>query len=188
MLVRRMEEIPGEFGDRDSELLPEALAQSAVVLGAAEKIAHQGAKRSAAAGELHHARSDRSAEESAAKNEAHKARGDFKVGDKLGAQARWIAFRLALHDGLREQIAGTKRVEQSFTGDGIDARGRVSGEGPVRADDFPVAQGAKLRRREDVAVKARVFGANVFFANEIVEKVAQFLCCVLGHGRADADG
>ena len=187
MLIRSMEKISGEFRDRDSELLPKALAQSAVVLRATEKVAHQGAKRGAAAGELDHARGDSVAEESAAKNEAHKARGNFEVSDKFRAQARRIAFRLALHDGLREQVAGTKRVKQSFAGDGIDARSGVSRERPVWADDFPVPQRAKLRRRQDVAVKARAFGVNFFLVNEIVEKLAQFRCRVFCHGRADSD-
>lgn len=103
--MRGMEEIFGEFCDRYAELFPEPLAQCAVILRAAEEIAQQFAKRCAATRELDHARGDRSTEKSAAKHEAHQTRGDFEVGDKLSAQTRGIAFRLALHDGLREQIA-----------------------------------------------------------------------------------
>jgi len=125
MPIRGMEEIFGEFRDRYTELFPEARAQGAVVLRAAEEIAQQFAKCCAATRKLDHARGDRAAEESAAKNETHKARGDFEVRDKLGSQARGIAFRLTVDDCLGEQIAGTKRVKQSFARDGIDARSRV---------------------------------------------------------------
>ena len=174
MPARGMEEIFSEFRERYAELFPEPFAQCAVILRAAEEIAQQFAKRRAATSELDHARGDGSSEESAAKNKAHKARGDFQVGDKFGAQLRGITFRLTLDDGLREQIAGTKRVEQSFARDGIDARSGIARERPIPADDFAMAQRAKFRRRKHVAVKTRAVRGDFFFANEIVEKLAQF--------------
>src|SRR6185437_7288828 len=156
MPMRGMEEIFGEFRDGYAELFPEPLTQCAVVLRAAEEVAQEFAKRCAATRELDH------------------ARGDFEVRDKLGSQARGIAFWLAVNDRLGEQIAGSKRVKQSFARDGIDARSRVPREGPIPANDLAMTQCSQFRRRKHVTVKSRAVRGDFFFANEIVEKLAQF--------------
>jgi hypothetical protein len=186
--VRRVEEIVDEFAESDSELLPEALAKAAVVLRAAEEIAQQVAKSRAATGELNHAGGDCAAKERAAKNAANQVRGDLEISDEFGAEARGIASGLAFNQSLREQIAGAKRVEKAFAGDGVNARGGVARERPVGASNFSVAQRAELGRRQNVAVEARAGDGNFFFVNETVEESAQGLRGVFGHFGADADG
>lgn len=177
-----------EFGESYAELLPEAFAEAAVVLRAAEKIAEEFAESGAAAGELYHPRGDGAAEESATKNAANEARGDFEIADKFGAQARGIIFGLRGDERLREQVAGTERVEKAFASDGINASSGVSGERPIASGDFAVAQSAEFRGRQNVAVKLRAGDGDFFFANESIEQIAQALRGVLRHFCADADG
>ena len=188
MSVGRAEKIVDKFGEGDAELLPQTFAEAAVILRAAEKIAEEFAKSCAAAGELDHSCGDRAAEESAAENTANEARGDFEIGDEFGAKTRGIIFGLSGDERLCEQVAGTERVKKALASDGVDTGGGVTGERPIGAGDFAMAQSAEFRGRQDVAVKLRAGERDFFFANEIVEQVAQTLRGVLRHFCADADG
>lgn len=137
---------------------------------------------------MNHASRDGAAEKSAAENATDEARGDFEIADEFGAKARGIIFGLSGNKRLREEVAGTEGVEKAFAGDGVNAGGGVSGERPVAAGDFAVAQSAEFRRWKNVAIKLRARDGNFFFANESIEEIAQALRGVLRHFRADPDG
>ena len=177
-----------EFSECDAELFPQALAEAAVILRAAEEVAEEFAKSGAAACKLDHARGNRSTKKSAAKNAANQARGDFQIADEFGAEARGIIFGLRGDERLREQVAGTQGVEKALTGNGVNAGGGVSSERPIGASDFAMAQSPEFWGRQNVAVKLRAGDRDFFFANESVEQIAQALRGVLRHFCADADG
>lgn len=183
-----MEEIFRKFCDRNSKLFPEPFAQAGVILCATEEIAQQFAKCRAATRELDHSSRDRAAQKSAAKNQPHKARRNLQIRHKLRSQTGGITLRLAVHDRLREQIAGSKGVKEPLACNRIHAGRGVSRQRPIRPDDFAMTQRSEFRRRQHVTVKTSALRADFFLVYEIVEKSAQPGSRILRHRRANSHG
>src|SRR5205823_3954521 len=83
-----------EIADGNAQMAPEAALQAGIILGAAEKVAHQLAEHGVAPDELHHARGDRASKERAAIEAPHDARGKFQLAGKCSAHR---AALLSLH-------------------------------------------------------------------------------------------
>src|SRR5215470_5313442 len=139
----------------------DALLERSVVLRAAENVGHELAENGAAAQELDHARSDRGAEEGAAVEAADNACGEFEFAGERGAYPVGIHLRIAFGDGFAEQFAGAHGVEEAFTGERVDESGSVAYQRPVFADHGALRKRSNLRRREDMAVEARVVEAEI---------------------------
>ena len=152
-----------KFANGDAQMAPEATFEAAVILSAAEEIAHELAEDGAAVHELDHVGGDGSAEERAAIEAAHDTSGEFEFAGEGGFDPRHVFFGAALGEGLAEQFAGAHGVEEAFAGERIDPGGGVSDERPILAENGAIGKRALLRRRKDVAVKFCVFSGDAVF-------------------------
>src|ERR1700691_3389857 len=183
----RREKAARKLHERNAELVPQAALQAAIILRAAEDLADQIAECRRVAQHLHHSSGDRSTQKVAAKYPSRDLGGEFQIGGKSRPQPLGIGLRLAFHQRLRKQIAGTQRVIKALASERVHARRGVAHHRPVFSGDAAAAYRLRFRRRQNVAIKSRALHGNLFFLDELVEVAAELLRRILAHLCADAD-
>src|SRR5882724_2729403 len=166
----------------------DALLERGVILCTAENIGHDLTKNGTTAEELHHARGDGSAEKGATVKTADDLCSEFQFTREGCADPVSVHLRIALGDGFAEEFARAHGVKETFTSERIDESGGIADERPVFSDDSALGKRGNLRRRKDMAVKARGFSGKFLLADEHLQVSAKFVLVVRSHAAANSDG
>jgi hypothetical protein len=184
----QIQDAGNKLANGDAQVAPEAALEAGVILGAAEKVAHQLAEDGTAAHELNHARGDGGAEERAAVETADDAGGKFQLRREGGFDPSGVFFRAAFGERAAEEFAGAHGVKKSFAREGVNPSCGVANHRPIFAQHRAIGESAFFWRRQDVAVKLCVRGWDSVFTDKFAEMRFELRAGMRSHAAANADG